>query len=155
MTRGAQIRTPTLTRCNPDPACELRVTQEFWQGFSRVRQRVERQIQPEGSSLFGRCGSCLWKIADRHYSHYSKLGKQNLVADALSRLPDTNIAVVTSIFATVQNRKIWSRFDLEDAILDKLKQEYFLLLQENPRTSSTPNASDDDNDESSKVKPEA
>lgn len=51
-------------------------------------------------------------------------GKQNSVADALSRLPDTDITVVSAVFATTQNRKIRSRFELEDAILDEIKQGY-------------------------------
>ena len=55
--------------------------------------------------------------------HYL-LGKQNSVADALSQLPDTGITAVSTIFANTQHQKICLRFDLEDAILDEIKQGY-------------------------------
>ena len=51
-------------------------------------------------------------------------GKQNLVADALSRLPDSDICNITSIFAASNDQKIRSRFELEDAILEEIKLGY-------------------------------
>jgi hypothetical protein len=51
-------------------------------------------------------------------------GDQNSAADALSRLPDSALTTIASIFATTQHRKIRSRFELEDAILDEIKQGY-------------------------------
>ena len=51
-------------------------------------------------------------------------GEQNSVADALSRLPDSEICTVASIFAASNDRKIRSRFELEDAILDEIKLGY-------------------------------
>ena len=47
MTRGAQTSTLTPTRCNPDPACGLRVmlvTRELWQGFSQVGHQIDREV---------------------------------------------------------------------------------------------------------------
>jgi hypothetical protein len=61
-----------------------------------------------------------------HYDatiHYLP-GEKNCAADALSRLPDPSLSTIASIFATTQNRKIRSRFELEDAILDEIKQGY-------------------------------
>jgi len=55
--------------------------------------------------------------------HYL-LGEKNCAADALSHLPDPTLATVASIFATTQNRKIRSRFELEDALLDEIKLGY-------------------------------
>ena len=51
-------------------------------------------------------------------------GEQNSVADALSRLPDSKICTVASIFATLNDQKLCSRFELEDAILDEIKLGY-------------------------------
>ena len=51
-------------------------------------------------------------------------GEKNTVADALSRLPDPDTNVIATIFAKSQNRKIRSRFELEDAILDEIKTGY-------------------------------
>ena len=51
-------------------------------------------------------------------------GEQNSVADALSRLPDSAMSTVTSIFSATNNRKIRSRFELEDVILDEIKSAY-------------------------------
>ena len=55
--------------------------------------------------------------------HYL-LGKKNCAADVLSRLPDPTLTTITSIFATTQNQKICSRFELEDALLDEIKLGY-------------------------------
>jgi hypothetical protein len=52
------------------------------------------------------------------------LGEKNCAANALSRLLDPAITTIASIFATTQNRKIRSRFELEDTILDEIKQGY-------------------------------
>jgi transposase InsO family protein len=51
-------------------------------------------------------------------------GERNTVADALSRLPDPDTNIIAMIFAKSQNRKIRSRFELEDAILDEIKTGY-------------------------------
>lgn len=51
-------------------------------------------------------------------------GEKNCAADALSRLPDPALTTIASIFATTQNRKIRSRFELEDALLDEIKLGY-------------------------------
>ena len=51
-------------------------------------------------------------------------GEKNNAADALSRLPDPALTTIASIFATSQNRKIRSRFELEDALLDEIKLGY-------------------------------
>jgi hypothetical protein len=51
-------------------------------------------------------------------------GNQNTVTDALSRLPDTEMTTIVSIFAQTRGRKIRTRFELEDAILDEIKQGY-------------------------------
>ena len=67
-----------------------------------------------------------WMEFLSHYyatMHYL-LGKKNCAADALSRLPDPTLTTITSIFATTQNRKICSRFELEDALLDEIKLGY-------------------------------
>jgi hypothetical protein len=53
-------------------------------------------------------------------------GEQNCAADALSCLPDPPISTIASIFAVTQNRKIHSHFELEDAILDEIKQGYIM-----------------------------
>jgi hypothetical protein len=53
-------------------------------------------------------------------------GDQNTVADALSRLPDTETTTIASIFAQTRGHKIRTRFELEDAILDEVKQGYAL-----------------------------
>ena len=61
-----------------------------------------------------------------HYDatiHYLP-GERNNAADALSRLPDPTLAMIAVIFATTQQRKIRSHFELEDAILDEIKQGY-------------------------------
>ena len=39
-------------------------------------------------------------------------------------VPDPNTNVIATIFGKSQNRKIRSRFELEDAILDEIKQGY-------------------------------
>ena len=64
-----------------------------------------------------------------YLSHYDAtihylLGEKNCTADALSCLPDPALTTIASIFATTQNRKIHSRFELEDALLDKIKLGY-------------------------------
>jgi hypothetical protein len=67
-----------------------------------------------------------WMEFLSHYDatiHYLP-GEKNCAADALSRLPDPSLSTIASIFATTQNRKIRSRFELEDAILDEIKQGY-------------------------------
>jgi hypothetical protein len=51
-------------------------------------------------------------------------GDQNTVADALSQLPDTETTTIASIFAQTRGRKIRTGFELEDAILDEVKQGY-------------------------------
>ena len=51
-------------------------------------------------------------------------GEMNCAADALSRLPDPALTTVAAIFAMSQNRKIRSRFELEDALLDEIKLGY-------------------------------
>ena len=62
--------TLTLTCCSPDPACGLWVTQEFQQGFLQFEHQVEPGVEPEGSSLFGRQGSCVQNVANCCCSHY-------------------------------------------------------------------------------------
>jgi hypothetical protein len=67
-----------------------------------------------------------WMEFLSHYNttiHYLP-GEKNCAADALSCLPDPPLSMITSIFATTQNRKIHSQFELEDAILDEIKQGY-------------------------------
>jgi hypothetical protein len=67
-----------------------------------------------------------WMEFPSHYDatiHYLP-GEQNCAADALSRLPDPALTTIAAIFATTQHRKIRSRFELEDAILDEIKQGY-------------------------------
>jgi hypothetical protein len=67
-----------------------------------------------------------WMEFLSHYNatiHYL-LGEQNCAADALSCLPDPAITMIAAIFASTQNCKIRSRFELEDAILDEIKQGY-------------------------------
>ena len=51
-------------------------------------------------------------------------GEKNNAADALSRLPDPALTTIASIFATSQNQKIRSRFELEDTLLDEIKLGY-------------------------------
>jgi hypothetical protein len=51
-------------------------------------------------------------------------GDQNTVADALSRLPDTETTTIASIFVQTRGHKIRTGFELEDAILDEVKQGY-------------------------------
>ena len=51
-------------------------------------------------------------------------GEQNNVADALSCLPVTNLDKVTTVVATMLGRQIHSRFQLEDALLEEIKNGY-------------------------------
>lgn len=51
-------------------------------------------------------------------------GDKNCVADALSRLPDTNIVTVASIVTNNTQRSIHTRFELEDALLAEIKAGY-------------------------------
>jgi hypothetical protein len=44
--------------------------------------------------------------------------------DALSRLPDPTISAVASIISNAHNRQIHSRFELEDAFLEEIKNGY-------------------------------
>jgi hypothetical protein len=52
-------------------------------------------------------------------------------------LPDPALTTIAAIFATTQHRKIRSRFELEDAILDEIKQGY----EADPHTSKLIEAS--------------
>ena len=51
-------------------------------------------------------------------------GEKNCTVDALSRLPDPPLHVVASIMSTTQMHKIWSCFELEDALLQDIKSGY-------------------------------
>jgi hypothetical protein len=51
-------------------------------------------------------------------------GKQNNVADALSRLPDTGLTATKTMVAATLGREIRSTLQLEDAILDEIRTGY-------------------------------
>jgi hypothetical protein len=50
-------------------------------------------------------------------------GEKNVVADALSRLPDTGISAIAAIVNTT-NPNVHSRFEMEDALLDNIRTGY-------------------------------
>ena len=66
-----------------------------------------------------------WLEFMSHYEfsiHYLP-GEKNVVADALSRLPDTGTDSIASLLDT-QRRLVHSRFQLEDNLLDEIRQGY-------------------------------
>jgi hypothetical protein len=51
-------------------------------------------------------------------------GESNCAADALSRLPDPALTTIATLVTTNSARRIKTRFDLEDAILDEIRTGY-------------------------------
>jgi hypothetical protein len=51
-------------------------------------------------------------------------GERNTVADALSRVPDSGISVIAPILARKRGQQIHSRLQLEDCILDEIRNGY-------------------------------
>jgi hypothetical protein len=95
-------------------------------GYSFEVWTDHRTLEHFGTQRDLSCRQAQWMEFLSHYDatiHYLP-GKKNCAADALSRLPDPPLSTIASIFATTQNRKIRSRFELEDAILDEIKQGY-------------------------------
>jgi hypothetical protein len=51
-------------------------------------------------------------------------GESNCAADALSRLPDPALKTIAALFSTESSRKIKTRFELEDALLEEIRAGY-------------------------------
>jgi hypothetical protein len=67
-----------------------------------------------------------WMEFMSHYDatiHYIP-GEKNNVADALSRLPDTGLSAVAAVIKATHKTNIHSRFQLEDTILNDIREGY-------------------------------
>ena len=67
-----------------------------------------------------------WMEFLSHYDatiHYLP-GEKNCAADALSRLPDPPLRTIAAMMSATRPQKVRSRFELEDAILEDIKQGY-------------------------------
>jgi hypothetical protein len=110
----------------------LRYTFEVWTNHRTLEHfRTQRNLS---------CRQARWMEFLSHYNatiHYLP-GEQNCAADALSRLPDPALTTIAAIFATTQHRKIWLRFELEDAILDEIKQGYETNLHTSKLIEASP-----------------
>ena len=63
-------------------------------------------------------------------------GEQNTAADSLSRFPGSNTTTVAAIIANTQHRQVHSRFQIEDALLEEIRNGY----QDDPYTEKLTNA---------------